>query len=251
MHSGSPCSSSCASDTSCSLQTSQSETKSLQLPRWGKKKKNYDTHTLHTNMVHTREAKHAETFLWIDLDGRSILPRSAPMVLTEQTWETLCGPRVWPTCNKQTGSEANVGHSALTRQDFYEQKGKRCANVSICFFIWIILWRNMPQFIVTVNKSVIKCYLSVVSQMDAAFLDVNHFLLEEGSGQAAAKPLVDKCFMWPRQFVLLRWGRKMGATKNRSAPFRFDSVSISPLPTAVKLLPVGGSEAPLKRVYVS
>lgn len=38
--------------------------------------KHYDTRA-HTNMVHTREAKHAETFLWIDLDGRSILLRSS------------------------------------------------------------------------------------------------------------------------------------------------------------------------------
>lgn len=66
-------------------------------------------------MVHTREAKHAETFLWIDQDGRSILPKSAPVILTEQSWETQRALRIWPTQNKQTDSEANVGHSALTR----------------------------------------------------------------------------------------------------------------------------------------
>lgn len=67
----------------------------------------------------------------------------------------------------------------------------------------------------SLKRAIIRCYLSVDTfgcfSDGCCFLDVNHF--RKGSGQASAKPHAHKCFMWPRQFVLLSWGRKMGATK--------------------------------------
>lgn len=60
-------------------------------------------------------------------------------------------------------------------------------------------------------------------------------------GQATVKPQADKCFMWPGAFALLSQGKKTGATQNRPLPFRLPLfVCILHLPTAVKLVPVGG-----------
>lgn len=218
MHSGNPCSS-CASGSSfwAACRQVKLRPKVCCNSPGEKKKKNYDTHTLHTNMVHTREAKHAETFLWIDLDGRSILPRNE--------WFWLSG-------HEKHYVPRGYDLSATSKQPvkptlvIVHSPEEILVGEKVCKFINMRLHLN--DFVAqhdTINscnseslkRAIIRCYLSVDTfscfSDKYCFLVVNHFPPEKGSGQAAAKPHAKKCFMWPRQFVLLSRGRKMGATK--------------------------------------
>lgn len=109
------------------------------------REKHYDTRA-HTNMVHTREAKHAETFLWIDLDGRNILLRSSQWVWQNRDKKHYV-PRGY-NLPATTNAEANTGHTALTRKREYP-------TWKTCWIISMLLYRNNS---LVEYKNEITCY---------------------------------------------------------------------------------------------